>query len=145
MRKKNNAVSEIVGTIVLLGIAIALFSIVQTFAFFMPNNPKTPSAQLFGTIDKGVTPGHDDIVIEHHRGESISLNSEILIRIEGSPDVRETAGSATFSLKPNNGNNYWDIGETITYHSGEDLTDKGVEVIIVDSESNSVVLMATLQ
>jgi hypothetical protein len=122
--------------------AISLFSIVQTFAFFLPNNPTTPSAQLVGTIDQ------DIIYIEHHRGVSLSLDSDIIFRIESKPEIRKTAGA--FTLLSSNGNNKWDIGETISYDPSIDfpsinLADHQVEVAVIDSESNSIVLMATLQ
>ena len=145
--RKNKAVTEIIGTVVLLGMAIALFSIVQSFAFFLPDNPTTPSAQIVGTIYHDTSAGQDFILIEHHRGESLSLDSEIIFRIDGT-DVNKPAGSIT--MLSSNGNDKWDIGETIKYDPNTDFsitvfTDENVEVLVIDPRSDSIILMATLQ
>jgi len=144
--RKNKAITEIIGTVVLLGMAIALFSIVQSFAFFLPDNPTTPSAQLVGTIYHDSS-GQDYILIQHHRGESLTLDSEIIFSIDGT-DVKKPAGSIT--MLSSNGNDKWDIGETIKYDPNPDFsitvfTDQDVEVLVIDPRSKSIILMATLQ
>ena len=79
--RKNKAVSEVVGTALLLSMAIALFVIVQLLAFAYPFNPSAPAAEIVGTIDQG------DIVLIHNRGESISLKAKIIIDSEGETPV----------------------------------------------------------
>ena len=105
-RRKNTekAVSEIVGTALLLGIAIALFAIVQLLAFSFPDNPTTPLIDLGGSLDK-----NGEIIIEHQGGKSISLDAEIITIID---DVRSTE-IARNVITDSNGNDQWDIGEVV--------------------------------
>jgi len=51
-KRANKAVSSIVGTALLLGMAIALFSIVQILALSFPYNPNPPSVRLVGNIEE---------------------------------------------------------------------------------------------
>lgn len=130
-KRANKAVTEVVGTALLLGMAIALFSLLQIITFGLPFNPTPPSARLVGTVNETT------IFIGHYGGEALSPETEIIFRIDGS-DTPEKVGD----LKPDLGR--WNIGETVSLYYG-DLSGKSVEVIVVDSESNSVIMMSKLQ
>lgn len=135
MRSKQ-AVSEVIGVVLLLGMTVSLYIIlnsnVSTFSF----SPPAPIVNLVGTIDKK----NNMIYIEHNGGESL----------EGTTNVRITIGSNTFLKNTNDllidtNNDYkWNFGETLQFSfNGINITGKYVQVIVV--ESNSILLSAVLQ
>jgi len=138
---KNNkkAVSEVVGTIMLLGMAIALFSIVQIMAMNFPFNEPDPSVRLTATIDV------DTVVIVHQGGESLSLDTKIIFYIDGN-SVTETAGSIIDSHTPGGSINSWDIGEKLLYDPPGygALKNKEVRITVVDVVSNSLIMQGTV-
>lgn len=137
-KRANNAVTEVVGTAILLGIAIALFSVVQTVALTFPFNPSTPSAQLVGTIDENT------ILIEHHGGESLSLDTKIIFSIDGEPEVVQKA-SDILDINTSDGDNLWSIGEKVSYTPAFSLAGLQVGVTVIDVESNSIIMKGTLR
>ena len=137
-KRVNNAVTEVVGTAILLGIAIALFSVVQTVALTFPFNPPTPSAQLVGTLDDNT------IIIKHNGGESLSLDAKIIILIDRETEIIQIADDILDNSNSNN-DNLWSIGEKISYTPLIDITNLEVEVTVVDVISNSIVMRGILQ
>ncbi len=136
--RANKAVSEVVGTAILLGIAIALFSVVQTVALTFPFNPSTPSAQLVGTIDENT------IFIKHNGGESLSLDAKIIFLIDGETKIVQIANDI-LDNSTSNGDNLWSIGEKISFTPTIDITDLVVEFTVVDIVSNSIIMKGILQ
>lgn len=136
--RANKAVTEVVGTAILLGIAIALFSVVQTVALTFPFNPPTPSAQLVGTIDENT------IFIKHHGGESLSLDAKIIFLFDGETEIVQIANDI-LDNSTSNGDNLWSISEKVTYTPAFDITDREVEVTVVDIVSNSIIMRGILQ
>ena len=126
----NNAVSEVVGTAILLGIAISLFSIVQVIALSFPFNPSTPSARLVGTVNQNT------IVIEHNGGESLSLDTEFTVTING---TNEKLTVSDYLNNESRDNGVWNIGERVVYPAG-DIADLEVSVTIIDVKSNSIIM-----
>ena len=128
------AVTEIVGTILLLTISIALFSVVY-FAFFsiQPSSP-SPSSDIAASVEK------DKIIFEHRSGEPLSLDTRILLNIGGNKfevkvgDILEDA----------NGDGLWNIGERLVY-TGTDLESLQTEATVVDVRSNSVIMQGILK
>jgi len=137
-KRANKAVSEVVGTAILLGIGIALFSVVQTVALTYPFNPSTPSAQLVGTISE------NKIIINHQGGESLSLDTKIIFTFDSETKIVHVAGDI-LDTSTSSGDNYWDIGEKLIYCSPIDITDKKVEFTVVDIYSNSIVMKGILR
>jgi hypothetical protein len=134
------AVSSILGTALMLGMAIALFSIVQALAFSFSYNPNPPSARLVGSIDG------DTIHVFHHGGESLSLDTKITITIDGDVYVK-SAGEILNSTR-SNGDNFWNIGEKVSFDRnshGLSLNGREVTIVVVDVESNSIVMQSTIQ
>jgi len=144
-KRKNQAVSEIVGTVLLLGIAIAMFALVQLFAFGLLNeNPNSPSVRLIGSYDD------TNIIIFHNGGESLPSNTKILFTINGANTRINVSDDDYFYLnesnskEPNNGK--WDIGEKIEYPIPPILLPvNSLSVTVVDVSSNSVIMSATIK
>jgi len=139
-KRANKAVSSIVGTALLLGMAIALFSIVQILALSFPYNPNPPSVRLVGTIDG------DTIHVFHHGGESLSLDTKITFTIDGTVYAKNAGEILNSTMS--NGDNFWNIGEKVSYgrnSHGLSLNGREVTTMVVDVESNTIVMQSTIQ
>lgn len=139
-KRANKAVSEIVGTALLLGMAIALFSIVQILALSFPYNPGPPSVRLVGNIEGDV------IYIVHHGGESLSLDTKIIFTIDNdvSNPITNTTGNGLINSDSGDPN-LWDIGEKVEFNPDGYGNLTSVQITIVDIESNSVIMCSTIQ
>ena len=79
-RRADTGVSEIIGIVLLLLMAIALFSAVYLFVMneaLDVSEKASPSATVLGTI------GGSDIILEHRGGDALSLDTKIMITISG--------------------------------------------------------------
>ena len=133
-RRRNKAVSEIVGTVLLLGIAIAMFALVQLFAFgLLSENPNSPSVRLFATIDDNT------IYVFHNGGEELSLDTKIIFTIDD--NIINRTAKEIINSTTDNGDKFWNIGEKLSYSpAGSE-----VSVIVVDVSSNSVIMRTIFQ
>ena len=143
MKKAKEAVSDVLGTILLLGITISLFSVLTAVVLSYPFDPNPPSVNLIGYIDQ------NDIIIEHRGGENLDINTKIKIEINNSRSYSTTAGDV-LTLSTSNGDNYWNIGELVLINGTVDLTneiliDASVYIAVVDIASDSIILMGYLQ
>ena len=146
IKRKKIAVSEIIGVTLLLGMSIAMYSVVQFMVFSYPFSPSTPSVNLVGSIDG------NKISIGHYSGESISIDAKIIIRVNSDQKTFIARKNITSnSINPD----LWDIGEFVlinesdfnsvsTYKVGF-LKDAKIHVTVVDVETNSVVMMSNIQ
>ncbi|RLF33421.1 MAG: hypothetical protein DRM98_02320 [Thermoplasmata archaeon] len=136
--KNQFAVSEVLGTILLLVISVTLFSAVYATVLSITPGPTTPSTSIIGTIED------KNLILEHHGGESLPKDTEVII---GLPNGNVSTESADRHLLDDNNNGKWDIGEKFVYG----ITDPdfkrfdSVDVSVVDLDSNSLVMMGTLQ
>ena len=134
--KNNQAVSEIIGIAILLGISVSLFGLVQTIVLNYPFEPSPPTVYLVGHIE------NDNIIIEHQGGESISLDSKILISIDG--EQSSDTASDLIDIDTSDNDDLWDIGEFISYPIS-DYANKYVKATVIDTETNSIVMIGILQ
>ena len=134
-KDSNNMVAEIIGTVLLLGIAVAIFSTLYVVVFAYPFPTSSPNVTLIGTIEGS------NIIIEHHSGEALSLDTEILI---GGSDDANSFIVRDFLDDESKSDGVWNIGERIVYPFEYNISCTQVEIMTVDVESNSLVLMGTL-
>ena len=82
MRRKldDSGISEIIATILMLGMAIALFSVVSLFILYYPFSTPSPQVDIVGFIDG------TDIVFEHHGGPSLDLDTNLSVTINPSEE-----------------------------------------------------------
>ena len=132
-KDSNNMVAEIIGTVLLLGIAVAIFSTLYVVVFAYPFPTSSPNVTLIGTIEGS------NIIIEHHSGEALSLDTELLI---GGP--KNSFIVRDFLDDESKSDGVWNIGERIVYPFKYNISCTHVEIMTVDIESNSLVLMGTL-
>jgi len=134
--RAKQAVSEVIGVVLLLGITISLFAILNYSVFHFSFDPSVTSVNLFGTIDKT----NNMIDIEHNGGESLDEHMQIIITI-GSNMYNFTVSSHPDNITDDK----WDFGETVRFHSPESLTNKFIQVQVVDPVKNSILLSVVLQ
>ena len=149
IKRTDDAVSEIVGTVLLLMIVVAVFSGIYIIVLTPPSGTPQPFATIVGKLEEmdgeienlGNLDETADVVLIHGGGEPISLDSKILITI-GSTIVDMTVGNCLDAKSKEDG--AWTIGEQIVYPIGNE-TCLHVEVTIVDVASNSVIFMGAVQ
>jgi flagellin-like protein len=130
-------VSEVIGVVLLLGITISLFTILNFYVFNFSFNPSAPSVSIIGTIDKA----NNIINIEHSGGESLEGNIKIIITI-GSHSYQNTSSELLLDM---NTDTKWNFGETVRFHSPEPITNKYIRAEVMDPVSNSILLSVVLQ
>jgi FlaG/FlaF family flagellin (archaellin) len=149
IKRTDDAVSEIVGTILLLMIVVAVFSGIYIIVLTPPSDTPQPFVTIVGKLEEmdgeienlGNLDETADVVLIHGGGEPISLDSKILMTI-GSTIVNMTVGNCLDAKSKEDG--AWTIGERIIYPVGNE-TCLHVEVTIVDVASNSVIFMGAVQ
>ena len=132
--RANEAVSDVVGTVLLLGMTIALFSVLCIGVLSYPSSSSSASVNLVGTINDG------NLYLEHCGGEALDLDTKVIITIDGNLPVSIRVGDY---LTDENNDNKWSIGEGLVCHSG--IGEKQVKITVVDTESNSVIMLGSLQ
>ncbi|HVQ00704.1 MAG TPA: type IV pilin [Candidatus Thermoplasmatota archaeon] len=139
-QRKAKAVSEVVGTLLLIGIVVSLFVLLSFITFTLPQiffSKPTPSVNIIGNVEG------NGIVLEHHGGQSIPLDAEIRIMFAETPVVT-TVGNVLDSKYKMNG--AWDIGEKIFIpYNDPNLPIMQISIIITDKASNSVFMRGILQ
>ena len=136
VRENRNAVSEIVGMILLLALAISVISVFYMQAMSYENPVSEPNITLLARIESG------NIVIEHVKGDSLPLYTQMRLLIAGK--IEKVVEVEDFIFYHNDLKDRWNIGEKVVYDEF-DLTDVQVECKIVDQASNSLLLWGTLQ
>jgi len=133
-KKSDGAVSEVIGAILMVGIGVALFSILYFIVMSYPFTPPVPSVDIVGSIEG------DSIVLEHRGGDSLDQNATVSF-IVGGTRISKTVHDL---LNDSNGNHRWDIGELLVYYNSS-MTNLQVEATVIDMDSNSIVMTAVLQ
>ena len=137
-KRANNAISEIIGTMLMLGISVSLFSVVYISVLTVPYSPPTPSANIIYQIDDG------NIILSHYGGKALNLDTEIVMRVDGQPVDSISAGDYLYN--DFNGDGLWSVGEKVVF-SYESFVSGGeqIEVNILDIGSNSLVMTGEIQ
>jgi hypothetical protein len=144
-KKADTAVSEIIGTVMLLGITVTLFSVLSIVVLSFPLNPSSPAVNLVGLVDEG------NIIIEHRGGETLHLETKIILvftRLEIG-DIRVNFTARDYLDGDSLSNRLWNIGEKIVYDPSQVIKDNiayyQVTCTVVDVESNSVIMRGIIQ
>lgn len=135
-RADDEAVSEIVGTILLLGITVSLFSVICGIVLSYPFSPSSPSTNLVGMVEG------EYLLIEHRGGKALDLGTKVSLTIGDNMSEIITVGD--YLNNESKGDNRWGIGEWFVYQDS-DITGKKVGIAVVDVESDSVILIETFQ
>ena len=139
-QRKTKAASEVLGTLLLIGIGVSLFVLLAIFIFSMPSvffSDTPPSVNIVGRIEG------NSVVFEHHGGQSMPLDTEITVMFAETP-VTMTVGDVLESALKADGE--WNIGEKIVIpNNNPNLPIMQISVTITDKASNTVVMRGVLQ
>ena len=143
--RSDKAVSDIVGTVLLLGMTIALFSVLCVGVLSYPSNPSKPAVNLVATID--INDGRY-LFIEHRGGETLNLDTKVIITIDNNPSTTIIVRDENYLTDEAKKDNKWGIGEALIYplFTLEGDNEGGqLRISVVDVESNSVIMQGRLQ
>ena len=137
--KYDSGVSEILGAVLLLGIAVSSISVI----YYIVLSDRGPTPELIANI-VGTVEGKD-IVLEHHGGESINLDDKIVYVINGTT-YHTTVGDCLSDEDKSDGK--WDIGERLYIPFSYDIDYleryNQTEVKIIDSSTNALTFIGNL-
>jgi len=145
-KKTNLGVSDVIGTILLLGMAVALFSVLSAVVLSYPFQPSTPTVDIIGFVDIE----NNNIVLEHRGGEDLPLTTKIIVIINNTDRYQMNLSDDFLLSNKSKEDGFWNIGENVIIDpsrnlaSGLDLTVSVVDVTVVDDKSKSVIMMGTL-
>ena len=142
-------VSEIIGTVLLLAIAIIVFSVLAIYVL-SSTTPSTsaPHTNLIGYVD------NNHIILQHQGGEELDLDNIKVVVWKGEEDSCScsfTNGMPTIqyvSINDSNSNKKWDVGEYISINATAifgNITNWQISVVVIDEESNSIIMSGILQ
>jgi len=135
IKKNYSAVSEVLGTVLILAISVIILASVYIAAFALPPPSRAPVINAIG-----MTANDKDIIISHQGGDDLPLNSILVLTVGG----KEITYKIEDLLDPKLAKDgYWNIGEELVF--SYDIRNLQVEVKIIDADSNSVVMMGLLQ
>jgi hypothetical protein len=139
-QRKNKAVSEVVGTILLIGIGVSLFVLLSIVTFTMPSlffSEPAPSVNILGRIEG------NSVVFEHHGGHPLSLDTEIVVWFAETRFVTTVGAVLAPELKADG---FWNIGEKIWITNNDpNFLIMQISASITDKASDSVVMRGVLQ
>lgn len=124
------AVSEIVGEIILLAIAVTTISVIYTQVLSTPGPADTTIATITGKMEDGRP------VFTLQRGESLDLDTRILLTVGGCEQWE--------FFQSDFANHEWNIGERIVISLGN-VRGIQIEATIIDTKTNSIVFKGVLQ
>jgi hypothetical protein len=138
--QNQKAVSEIIGTMLLLGTAVVLFSVVYFSILSAPAPTQPPAfnvmAKLQGQTDNAT------IVVSHMGGDPVDINSRFFIEVAGERKPEQILKN--YIVENNEDEDLWNFGEQIRYHVGN-VSGMQVDMGVTDIHSESLVLISTLQ
>ncbi|MFE3845744.1 LamG-like jellyroll fold domain-containing protein [Thermoplasmatota archaeon] len=143
--KDNNSVTEILGTLLLLIIAVIVMSFIVFTVLTNINSDDAINVDILARLDNGF------IVLEHQGGENIDLNSDMIVRF-GDYGALERPFYLDQGLIINGfKDDGWGIGETLlfdisdTLSYDEDDRTAEVKITITDFETNDLIMYGTLR
>ena len=135
MKRDNKAVSETVGTLMLLGISVSLFSVLYISIGTIYPSSSSPSANLLSSIE------NNNIIIEHRGGKTLDFNTKFIVTIN---KIDSTYVVYDYLSNESRNDSGWNFGEKVVSPVG-DLTGKKVTLSVIDIKSNSIILIVDLQ
>jgi len=137
--RQNKAVSEILGTVLLLGIVVASLSVIYYNVYSIPPPSYPPNVTIIGYVEG------NNLVFEHQKGDSLSLDTKITLHTKIKNDtflVQQYLDTDALQ------DGEWNIGERMIYPFSYNISTIrsyfASDLQIADLDSNSLVFVATL-
>ena len=131
----DKAVSEVLGTLLMMVLGVIIFSIVSVVLL----SPSSVPAAQYVKLDCEII--DHNITITHQGGDALSLNIKITFYIGDDTHVF-TIDELLDSYYSQDG--FWNIGDQIIYNAG-DFENLPVKIQIIDLENNFLLLDEVLQ
>lgn len=139
-KMQNEGISEIIGTVVLLAVAVASFSVLYVTLSATLITEESPQVNVIGYIEE------NSIILEHQGGDTLKDNTQIDFVIGGMrQSFTLSSSNENFTFDDSNNNGEWDVGERITYSSSGSFSNLAVDTSIVDTASNKALFIGSLQ
>ncbi len=137
-------VSEIIGTVLLLAIAVIIFSSLIVYVLSMDTSPSAPSVHMVGSTDENA-----HVVIENRGGDSIPIEDLKLMIQKGNVQSHTFEGQSLAEMfHDTNGNGIWDVGDYVKINCTGifgPLEYWQVSAALIDRPSNSIIMSGVLQ
>ncbi len=143
--KGKEGVSEIIGTVLLLAIAVIIFSSLIVYVLSMDTSPSAPSVHMVGSMDESSI-----ATIENRGGNSVPIEDlKVMIR-KGDNQSHIYSGEALSAMfHDTNDNGRWDVGDYITVNCSKifsgDVARWQISVAVIDQPSNAIIMSGVLQ
>ncbi len=140
-RNDSKAVSEIIATILLLSISLALLCVVYLLVFNNATGPSSThqvsSAQLLASADE------NNVFLQNNGGVPVALNTKLIITVGGT-DFFVTVADC---LIDTNGDGLWSIGEQILFTppAVPSLFGLEIQIKIINPDTNSMIMAGLVQ
>jgi hypothetical protein len=140
-KRSENAVSEIIATILLLSISLTLLSVVYLLVLNDATSPSSTnpvsSAQLIASADE------KNVILQNNGGVPLSLNTKLVITVGGN-DFFVTAKDC---IVDTNGDGQWNIGEQIIFTPPgiPSLFGLEIQIKIINPDTNSMIMAGLVQ
>jgi len=149
LRKKNHgpfryntgAVSEIMGTILLLSISIILLSLLYLLVLNNANNPSSyghvSPSDIVASVDE------KNVYLQNNGGNPISPNTKLIITVSG----QKYFATVKDCLVDTNGDGQWTIGERLVFIPPGFTSLNGLEVSVevITPDNNAMIMYGLLQ
>jgi len=151
LRKNDFAVVEIVGSVLLLSMAVAAFSVIYMNVLSDDGPDPETFTTIVGSMANENGDSYPDIVFQHTRGESLGSDTEVVLDIGGGDKIYRLSVEDNPDMDQNDGNSVWSIGERFVcyprdeYGNFIDLNNVNVKASIIDKETNSLIFWGVLQ
>jgi hypothetical protein len=139
--RTTKGVSEIIGTILLLSISIALLCVLYIIVLHNATSPltsdHTSSSQLIATVEE------KDVILENRGGISVPMDAKLVFTIGGN----EYFAKVSDCVDDTNGDGMWSIGERVMFTPPgiDSLIGLQVSISIVNPDSNSMIMEGLVQ
>lgn len=135
--KSNTAVAEIVGSVLLLAMAVAAFSVV----YIQVLSDEGPSPEAYVTVVGMIE--NNNVVFEHRSGKPLGLDTSIILSI-GNIRLPLNLYDSNLLEDQNRNDDVWNIGERLLFNE-YNLSYPEVQATIVDKKTNSIVWWGILK
>ncbi len=139
-KNSNNAISEIIATILLLSISLSLLCVVYIFVF---NNATSPSTSHVSTAQLVASADETAVYLQNKGGIPLDFNTKLIITI-GGQDFFIKAEDYVIDL---NCDGQWNIGEQLKFDplTLESLYGLEVTIKVINPDSNSMIMTGLVQ
>ena len=139
--RKDSAVTELIGTMMLLAIAVSVMSFVYITVLSNLEPTEELNCEIVGKLENG------DVVFTHYGGDSLDLESIVTLDIAGQTESFSVGDHLDSSSKVDG---FWNIGERLVFVNYTDLENEEINLPNVignirDIISNNLVFYGTLQ